>query len=81
MCCGNPAWDHAGIATQLVVERQLAERQQSRIAMGREKFLEAVLDLESGVGRGDLRTASPAGASPTGRASASPWTRGCRGRF
>src|ERR1700749_661686 len=34
--------DHAGIATQLIVERQLAERQQSRIAMGREKFLEAV---------------------------------------
>ena len=34
--------DHAGIATQLIVERQLAERQQSRVAMGREKFLEAV---------------------------------------
>ena len=34
--------DHAGIATQLVVERQLAERQQSRIQLGREKFLEAV---------------------------------------
>jgi valyl-tRNA synthetase len=34
--------DHAGIATQLVVERQLAERQLSRIQMGREKFLEAV---------------------------------------
>src|SRR5438105_8799054 len=34
--------DHAGIATQLVVERQLAERQQSRLRMGREKFLEAV---------------------------------------
>ena len=38
----QPGMDHAGIATQLVVERQLAERQQSRIAMGREKFLEAV---------------------------------------
>jgi valyl-tRNA synthetase len=34
--------DHAGIATQLVVERQLAERQQSRVQMGREKFLEAI---------------------------------------
>jgi len=34
--------DHAGIATQLIVERQLAERQQSRIAMGREKFVEAI---------------------------------------
>jgi valyl-tRNA synthetase len=38
----QPGTDHAGIATQLVVERQLAERQQSRVAMGREKFLEAV---------------------------------------
>ena len=34
--------DHAGIATQIIVERQLAERQTSRVAMGREKFLEAV---------------------------------------
>jgi valyl-tRNA synthetase len=38
----QPGMDHAGIATQLVVERRLAERQQSRVAMGREKFLEAV---------------------------------------
>ena len=38
----QPGTDHAGIATQLVVERQLAERQQSRVAMGREKFLEEV---------------------------------------
>jgi valyl-tRNA synthetase len=38
----QPGTDHAGISTQLVVERDLAQRQQSRIAMGREKFLEAV---------------------------------------
>src|ERR1041385_8178671 len=38
----QPGMDHAGIATQLVVERQLAERQQSRVRMGREKFLEAI---------------------------------------
>ena len=38
----QPGTDHAGIATQLIVERQLAERQKSRVAMGREKFLEAV---------------------------------------
>ncbi|GAA0536002.1 valyl-tRNA synthetase [Rhizomicrobium palustre] len=38
----QPGMDHAGIATQLVVERQLAEKQESRVAMGREKFLEAV---------------------------------------
>ncbi len=38
----QPGTDHAGISTQLVVERDLALRQQSRIQMGREKFLEAV---------------------------------------
>ena len=32
--------DHAGIATQMVVERQLAERgEPGRVALGREKFL------------------------------------------
>src|SRR5579864_4835493 len=35
----QPGTDHAGIATQLIVERQLAERQMSRIGLGREKFL------------------------------------------
>ncbi len=39
----QPGTDHAGIATQMVVERQLLERQQpSRRDMGREKFLERV---------------------------------------
>jgi valyl-tRNA synthetase len=38
----QPGTDHAGISTQLVVERDLAVRQMSRVAMGREKFLEAV---------------------------------------
>lgn len=39
----QPGTDHAGIATQMVVERQLAERQQpNRRDMGREAFLERV---------------------------------------
>jgi valyl-tRNA synthetase len=39
----QPGTDHAGIATQMVVERQLAERQEpGRRAMGRPKFLERV---------------------------------------
>ncbi len=38
----QPGTDHAGISTQLVVERDLLQKQQSRIAMGREKFLDAV---------------------------------------
>ncbi len=37
-----PGTDHAGIATQMVVERQLAEKGQNRRDMGREKFLERV---------------------------------------
>lgn len=42
----NTAWipgtDHAGIATQIVVERQLATQNVSRHDLGREKFLEKV---------------------------------------
>jgi valyl-tRNA synthetase len=34
--------DHAGIATQMVVERQLQAKGQSRVELGREKFLEKV---------------------------------------
>jgi valyl-tRNA synthetase len=37
--CGT---DHAGIATQMVVERRLAADGISRVEMGREKFVEAV---------------------------------------
>jgi len=38
----QPGTDHAGISTQLVVERSLAERQQSRTKLGRELFLREV---------------------------------------
>src|SRR5262252_4184241 len=39
----QPGTDHAGIATQMVVERQMMERQEpGRRAIGREKFLEKV---------------------------------------
>ena len=37
-----PGTDHAGIATQIVVERQLASQNVSRHDLGREKFLEKV---------------------------------------
>ncbi len=37
-----PGADHAGIATQMVVERSLAEEGLTRQALGREKFLERV---------------------------------------
>src|SRR6201993_5097154 len=38
----QPGVDHAGIAPQAVVERQLMERQQSSRAMGREAFIKRV---------------------------------------
>jgi len=45
--CGT---DHAGIATQIVVERQLEQKGTDRHQVGREKFTEAVWDwkIESG---------------------------------
>jgi len=48
MCGDNTLWqpgtDHAGIATQMVVERQLNAAGQSRAELGREAFLEKVWD-------------------------------------
>ncbi len=38
----QPGTDHAGIATQMVVERELGKEGKSRQEMGREKFLERV---------------------------------------
>jgi len=38
----QPGTDHAGIATQLVVEKQLIDKGTSRKALGRKKFLEEV---------------------------------------
>ncbi|UDG83151.1 valine--tRNA ligase [Candidatus Vallotia lariciata] len=37
-----PGMDHAGIATQIVVERQLDAQKQSRQALGQERFVECV---------------------------------------
>lgn len=37
-----PGTDHAGIATQLMVERHLEEQGSSRVELGREKFVERV---------------------------------------
>src|SRR5689334_5067248 len=38
----QPGMDHAGIATQMVVERQLMERQIQRRDLGREAFIEKI---------------------------------------
>src|SRR5688500_7070592 len=44
----QPGMDHAGIATQMVVERRLLERQQpNRRAMGRDAFVEKVWEWKA----------------------------------
>jgi len=43
----QPGTDHAGIATQMVVERQLAENGENRHDYGREKFIEKVWDWKA----------------------------------
>jgi len=53
--CGRPTlWvpgtDHAGIATQLVVEKQLAAEGVSRKELGREKFTERVWEWKEEYG-------------------------------
>ena len=69
-----PGTDHAGIATQIVVERQLAEQGVSRHDLGREDFI-------SKVWRWKAKSAAPSPARCaawavrwTGSANTSPWT-------
>ena len=42
----QPGMDHAGIATQMVVERLLNNEGKSKHDLGRDKFIERVWDLE-----------------------------------
>jgi len=54
----QPGQDHAGIATQMVVERQLAEQGQTRHDLGREAFVDRVWqwrDESGGTISGQLR--------------------------
>jgi valyl-tRNA synthetase len=43
----QPGTDHAGIATQMVVERQLMERQEHRRTMGRDAFVKRVWEWKA----------------------------------
>ncbi len=60
----QPGTDHAGIATQMVVERQLGEEGQSRHDLGREKFLERVWEWKTKSGGTITRQLRRLGASP-----------------
>lgn len=59
----QPGTDHAGIATQMVVERQLEEAGSSRKEVGREKFIETVWDWKAESGGTILRQLHRLGAS------------------
>src|SRR3989442_8682118 len=63
-----PGTDHAGIATQNVVERQLLERKTDRWQLGREKFVEWVWIWREESGRTIVNQSKALGAS-------SDWSR------
>ena len=73
-----PGTDHAGIATQMVVERQLAQEGLPRVSLGREEFERRVWQWKDEVWRhhqaADVRRAARAA---TGPANDSPWIRAC----
>ncbi len=60
----QPGTDHAGIATQIVVERQLDQQGVSRHALGREKFLEKVWEWKEHSGSTITRQMRRLGTSP-----------------
>jgi valyl-tRNA synthetase len=59
----QPGTDHAGIATQAVVERQLMERQESSRALGREAFIKRVWEWKAQSGGTILGQLKRLGAS------------------
>ena len=60
----QPGTDHAGIATQMVVERQLAAQQLSRHDLGRDKFIEKVWEWKEESGGQITRQLRRMGTSP-----------------
>ncbi len=60
----QPGTDHAGIATQMVVERQLNAHGQNRHDLGREKFIERVWDWKEESGGQITQQLRRLGASP-----------------
>ena len=58
-----PGTDHAGIATQMMVDRQLRSEGKSRLEMGREKFVERVWEWKQLYGGAILEQMKRLGAS------------------
>ncbi len=59
----QPGSDHAGIATQMVVERQLEQEGRTRHDLGRERFVERVWEWKEGSGNVISRQLRRMGAS------------------
>ena len=60
----QPGTDHAGIATQMVVERELAKSNLTRHGLGREKFVEKVWEWKKKSGGEITNQLRALGASP-----------------
>jgi len=60
----QPGMDHAGIATQMVVERQLAQQGQTRYDLGREGFIDRVWQWKAESGGTIMRQFRHLGLSP-----------------
>src|SRR3990167_7738750 len=67
MCGKNTLWqpgtDHAGIATQMVVERQINQQGQSRHDLGRDHFVEKIWEWKAESGSNITRQLRRLGAS------------------
>jgi valyl-tRNA synthetase len=61
--CWMPGTDHAGIATQNVVEKNLAKEQKTRQDLGREQFLKEVWDWKERHGSTIIRQLEAMGSS------------------
>jgi valyl-tRNA synthetase len=59
----QPGTDHAGIATQMIVERQLAEKQMDRRSMGRDAFIDRVWEWKAESGGTIMNQLKRLGAS------------------
>ena len=73
-----PGLDHAGIATQTVVERELRKLKKTRHDLGREQFLERVWDWRREKGGMILEQLQGSAPRATGAGRSSPWIRRTR---
>ena len=75
-CCWFPGTDHAGIATEARVAKELRKTENiGRDDLGRDEFIKRVWEWKAKYG-GTLSASSANSAPPaTGSASVSPWTK------